>query len=194
MFGIVGAIISGIALFSFSVADTTHTFSDNSNTPAISSPSSNNNNSNSNSNSNTTVPTTQGSSGEVICEVGTQYATRWFTFTVNNLYTSSNYESITAASGNMLVIANVTLISTYSTPQPYGTFDWHLDDPSGVHIKPLNPVSDTMMPLEYTLEPNETRTYDVVIACPTDLTNPFLTYAEITVNGDVYKTFKIPVL
>ncbi|MCL2529784.1 MAG: DUF2510 domain-containing protein [Coriobacteriia bacterium] len=135
-------------------------------------------------------------SGDVIGQVGTKYATRWFDFTVNSMQVASSFGSVTAGSGNSLVIANVTITSTFDTPQPYGTFDWFVDDDSlSSFIYALDPVSgnNTMMPAEFTLNPGQTVTYDVVIEYPSNLSNPQFTYVEFGASGTVFNRFSIPI-
>jgi len=165
-----------------------------------------NNNNNNNNNNAITVPevpevpnnnnNTQQLSGDVTGQVGTTYSTRWFDFTVNSMQISSSYDGITAANGNNLAIVNVTITSTFDTPQPYGTFDWFVDDDSLPNfIWPLDPVSGSanMMPKEFTLDPGQSVTYDVVIEYPANLANPYFMYTEIGASGDVYTSFRIPV-
>jgi len=151
---------------------------------------------NNNTNNNNTNNNTQELFGDVTGQVGTTYSTRWFDFTVNSMQISQTYDSITARSGNNLVIVNVTITSTFDTPQPYGTFDWFLDDDTlSNYIWPLDPVSgsNNMMPEKFDLDPGQSVTYDVVIEYPSNLANPFFMYAEINANGDVFTSFKIPV-
>ena len=159
----------------------------------------NSNNSNTNSNTNTTitVPNTVEVSGNIIGQVGTTYATRWFDFTFNSMYTSNSYEGITAGNGNTLVVANITITNTTDSPQPFGTFDWLMDDASlPDYIRPLDPPSGAnsmMMPTNFTLGPGDTATYDVVIEYPANAPNPYFQYIEVSSTGEVYTTFSIPI-
>jgi len=133
-------------------------------------------------------------SGDVTGQVGTLYATKWFTFTVNSLTTAASYDSITAASGNTLAIANVTITNTFGSPQPFGTFDWFVDDDSlTAYIWPDAPVNANMMPESYTLNDGDTVTYDVVIEMPANLASPFFMYKEVDENSNVSATFRIPI-
>jgi len=133
--------------------------------------------------------------GDITGQVGKEYSTRWFDFTVNSMVTGPDYEGlIQAASGNTLVIANITITNTFGSPQPFGTFDWFVDDDSlADYIFPHNPVNNTMMPEAYTLEDGETVTYDVVVEFPANLANPYLMYIEADQKGETYNTFRIPI-
>ena len=156
--------------------------------------SNNNTNTNTNTNTNITVPPIEELSGDVTGQVGTTYATRWFDFTFNAMYTTQTYESITAASGNTLVVANITITNTFGSPQPFGTFDWFVDSASlPTYLDPLDPVSANMMPLNFTVDDGETVTYDVVVEMPANLNNAFFMYIEVSSTGDVYTSFKIPI-
>jgi len=140
-------------------------------------------------------------SGEVVGQVGQQYQTKWFKFTVNSLTTASTYEntssaqgSYSAGSGNILVIANITITNTFTSTQPFGTYDWHVYDSTlPDRIWPLSPLSAAMMPDDFDLDVNKTVTYDVVIEIPANLPNPSFTYVEVDEEGGVHTTFKIPI-
>ena len=133
-------------------------------------------------------------SGDVMGQVGVKYSTKWFDFTVNSLTTAQSYGSITAGNGNTLVIANLTITNTFGSTQPFGTFDWFVDDDTlAQYIFPLDPVSANMMPLNFDIKDAETVNYDVVIEIPANLPNPVFMYMEISSSGDVYTSFKIPI-
>ena len=154
-------------------------------------------NTNTNTDNNTVTIPAQQLTGSVIGQVGTTYATRWFDFTINSMHTSNSYESYTAGNGNTLVICNITITNTYSSAQPFGTFDWLLDDDAlPNYIFPMDPPSGAnsmMMPTNYTLNPGDTVTYDVVIEYPANLANPVFMYIEVDSNGQVGTAFMIPV-
>lgn len=132
--------------------------------------------------------------GDVTGEVGRLYSTKWFTFTVESMKTATTYGDYTAASGNTLLIAHITLTNTSGSDQPFGTFDWVVDDSSlGDYIIPLDPFTSKMMPAEFTLYDGETASYDVVIEYPTNLARPYLLYNEVNDLGTVSATFKIAI-
>jgi len=157
------------------------------------------NNNNSNNTGNTGNNGSSGGSsvaltGEIVGQTGVTYSTKWFDFTVNSLRTDSSFASITAANGNILVIANVTITNTFGSTQPFGTFDWLVDDDTlAEYIFPLAPVNDTMMPTDFDLEDGKTVTYDVVLEIPAGLPNPFFMYIEIDASGAAYNAFKLPI-
>lgn len=133
-------------------------------------------------------------SGEVTGRIGQEYSTRWFDFTINSMTTSESFEGYTAASGNTLLIANITITNTFGKTQPFGTYDWLLDDDSlADYISPMNPLSDTMMPESFDLPDGETVTYFVVFEYSSSLANPCLKYIELDENKTAYATFSIPV-
>ena len=134
---------------------------------------------------------TEDSSGDTIIKVGKTYKTRWFSFTIESLDTDTKYGSHTAASGNTLVIAHITLTNTSGSSQPFGTFDWLVDDDSLTdYIFPLSPLNDKMMPEEFDLEDGKTVSYDVVIEYSADLKNPYFMYIEEDEYGARYSSYK----
>lgn len=132
--------------------------------------------------------------GNVTGEVGQEYETKWFKFTVDSMEVSSTYGDYTAADGNNLLIAHITETNNSGSSQPFGTFDWFIDESSlDDYIYPLDPLNDEMMPIDFRLADGETASYDVVIEYPASLASPFLMYIEADDQGQTYTTFKIPV-
>lgn len=127
-------------------------------------------------------------------EVGVEYATKWFVFTVESLTTAQSYDAHAAADGNSLAIAHVTLTNTSGSSQEFGTYDWLVDDDTlSAYLYPLDPINSEMMPSSFTLSDGETASYDVVIEYPADLSNPFFMYIEADDQGNTYGTFRIPI-
>jgi len=131
--------------------------------------------------------------GDVTGQIGKEYKTQWFTFTINSMSTNSSFAGYTAASGNKLVIANITLTNIFGSSQPFGTYDWFVLGDNTDEIYPLSPLNDKMMPESFSLNDKETVTYDVVIEFPEDLKNPYFMYTEIDEKGTAGTTFKIPI-
>lgn len=132
--------------------------------------------------------------GDVTGEVGTEYTTKWFTFSVDSMTTGLTYEDYTAADGNKLLIAHITETNISGEKQPFGTFDWFVDDDTLIdYLYPLDPLNDKMMPASFELADGETASYDVVIEYPSTLTQPYLMYIEADETGQTYTTFKIPI-
>jgi len=158
----------------------------------------NNNNSSSSSNNNTSNNGGSVLYGDVTGQVGTEYATRWFTFTVNHMDVTPSIAEYAAANGKVLLIANVTITNTFGSTQPFGTFDWFVDDDTlSDYISPLSPFNAellNMMPDHFDLDDGQTVTYDVVVEFPENLPNPYFLYIEINEVGDAFTTFKIPIL
>jgi uncharacterized membrane protein len=133
-------------------------------------------------------------SGEFTGEVGRGYETKWFQFTVDSMTTASSYEGYTAASGNTLLIAHITETNIFGSTQPFGTFDWFVDDTSlDEYIYPLDPLNSDMMPDSFELRDGATASYDVVIEYPSNLANPYFMYIEADEDDNRYATFKIPI-
>lgn len=132
--------------------------------------------------------------GEVTGEAGVEYTTQWFTFEVESMSVANTYADYTAAEGNTLVIAHITETNISGASQPFGTFDWFVDDDSLTdYIYPLDPLNDAMMPTSFTLADGESASYDVVIEYPASLAAPYLMYIEADETGATYTTFKIPI-
>jgi len=136
---------------------------------------------------------TQLTGGDVTGKVGNEYATKWFNFTVNSMSTNTSFAGHTAADGNKLVIANITITNTFGTPQTFGTFDWFVMGDGSAEIYPLPPLNNSMMPENFEIKADETVTCDVVVEFPEDLKNPFFMYTEVDEQGSVFASFKIPI-
>ena len=131
-------------------------------------------------------------SGEFTGQVGVLYGTQWFDFTVNSKKIGTEYAGYDAGEGNELLIANITITNTSGSPQPFGTFDWFVDDTeSDYYYYPLDPHTDNMMPEQIMLDDGDTITYDVVIEFPADLPNPFVVYVEMSVQETRGATFML---
>ena len=139
-------------------------------------------------------PRAQMISGLFTGQVGVKYGTEWFEFTINTMTTGSEFAGHTAAEGFELVIANVTITNTSGATQPFGTFDWFIDDDLLMdYLFPLSPLTDSMMPDFFELANKETATYDLVIEIPINLPSPYLIYVELSEYEDEGATVRIPV-
>lgn len=188
--GAVVVIVAVVLILVFVVFkdNTPDSSANNNNAPSITTP---DNNSSDNSSDSTSA---QQLSGEVTGQVGTEYATKWFKFTVNSLTTTQSFADHTASGGNMLVVANITITNTSGSTQPFGTFDWFIDDDSLTeYIWPMDPLNSSMMPTSFDLEDGSTVTYDVVIEASADLASPYLIYAEMGADQSVGTMFKIAI-
>ena len=134
--------------------------------------------------------------GDNTGQVGKEYATKWFTFTVESMSTTSSIPEHSAAAGNILLVARISITNTSGAEQPFGNFDWFVDDDSLLdYIYPveLHDVNDQMMPEKFMLQDGESATYDVVIEFPENLADPSLVYIEADDQGQRYATFMIPI-
>jgi len=133
--------------------------------------------------------------GDVTGQAGKEYATKWFTFTVNTMGTGTSFAGYEAASGNKLVLANITITNTFGSPQPFGTYDWLVDDGSLANpYWPMAPLNSNMMPENYMLNDGETVNYDVLVEYPANMSNPNFMYIEVDEEGNTFTTFKIPIV
>ena len=160
-----------------------------------------------------------GCGGDVTSNVGTEYQTKWFKFTVNSMTTDTSYGSYTAASGNQLLVTNVTITNSLDDQQSFGTWDfWYVS--TGVFrfnndlplYSPMSPLNDNtvqansqmeetgmtilnnqMMPDNFFLSPGDSATYDIVIEFPKDMSSPYFIFTELDENNKIYKSFMFPI-
>ena len=132
--------------------------------------------------------------GDVVGQLHITYGTKWFTFIFNSMEVSQSYAGHNAADGNILAITNITITNTFTSPQPFGIFDWNVDaDGIKDYIIPMDPLNDKMMPENYTLEVGETVTYYLATEIPNDLKNPVYLYKEVNSSGEIFASFKIAI-
>ena len=160
-----------------------------------------------------------GCGGDVAANIGAEYKTKWFSFTVNSMTTETSYGGYNAASGNLLLVANVTITNTLTNPQSFGTWDfWYVSTDVFRFNKdlplysPMSPLKDNtvlpnnqeaangvtfinsqMMPDDFYLSPGDSATYDIVIEFPKDMSSPLFIFTEIDENERLYKSFKFPI-
>jgi predicted small secreted protein len=133
-------------------------------------------------------------SGDVTGEVGKDYRTQWFSFKVDSITKVDEYTGITALPGNELIDVVITEKNIFDESIPMGTWDFYVDAPSfPEYIFPLDPVDDTMMPLDFELAPDESATYHMVFEVPVDTTDLVLVYVEIDETESIGATFTIKI-
>lgn len=134
-------------------------------------------------------------SGDVTGEVGKVYRTEWFSFTVESVEVVSSYAGYTPAEGYVLYDTVVTETCTFDQPIPMGTFDFFMDHDSFMdYAYPLDPLNDSMMPLEFELDKGEFATYHMVFEVPEDVESGLrLMYVEVDENDTEHATFTIKV-
>jgi len=160
-----------------------------------------------------------GCGGDVNANVGTEYENRWFSFTVNSMTTEASYGGYNAASGNLLLIANVTITNTLTNQQAFGTWDfWYVSTEVFRHNRdlpfysPMSPLQDNtiqpndqtaasgvtflnsqMMPDDFYISPGDSATYDIVIEFPKDMSSPLFIFTEIDENERLFRSFIFPI-
>lgn len=135
-------------------------------------------------------------SGDVTGEVGVEYETKWFNFTIESMEVTSSYGDYTAAEGYSLLVAHINETNISGAEQPFGTFDWYITTDTmseSDYIFPMSPLNENMMEDSFYLEDGEGVSADIVIEFPSDLTGGYLTYIEIDSEGSTYATFRIPI-
>ena len=134
--------------------------------------------------------------GDVSGDIGKEYQTKWFTFSILEISHANTYAGLTPASGNEFIVIKLTEKNTTSISQVFGTFDWFVDAPSfSDYVYPLDPSpsDSTMMPLRFDLKPNESATYICVFEVPRNTQGLQLVYIELDDQDKVYGTFTIDI-
>lgn len=115
---------------------------------------------------------------------GDTLSTQWFDFTVDGAYSCARYGSYTAADGNKLVVATLTLKNTFGSPVDMWGDDFAIlwDDPDqdgGAAPALPEGISDGQFPNEYVLEIDEVRTGRAIYEVPQDFSDFTLAFQEI---------------
>ncbi|MDR3280968.1 MAG: hypothetical protein LBT23_10680 [Synergistaceae bacterium] len=130
--------------------------------------------------------------GDVTGEIGHEYKTRWFNFTVHSIDRVSEYAGYEPDEGNILLDVVVEEFCTFENSIEMGTFDFFMDaDSFDEYAYPLNPLDDTMMPEEFKLGPKERKKYHMVYEAPSDAKGVKLIYKEIDEEENTHATFTI---
>jgi hypothetical protein len=132
--------------------------------------------------------------GDVTGEVGKEYNTQWFSFTIKSIEHVDSYAGYTAEPGNELLVAVIAEKNTFSRSIPIGTYDWFVDsDTFSDYVYPLDPLDDTMMPDEMNLAVGQSVEYRCVYEVPVGLTDLRFMYVEVDESEQTHATFTIPV-
>ena len=114
--------------------------------------------------------------------VGDTLSTYWFDFTVNDVYSCTQYGSYTASAGNKLVVAAITLKNTCGESVDMWGDDfvilWDSEDDGAALALPAG-ISDDQFPDEYILKINETRAGMAVYEVPEDFRDFVIAFQEI---------------
>ncbi|MDR1616603.1 MAG: hypothetical protein LBR98_06280 [Syntrophomonadaceae bacterium] len=131
--------------------------------------------------------------GDVTGELGKTYATQWFEFTVDYIAPVDEYAGYKPDDGNRLVDVFIKEKGTFDEPSPMGTFDFYLESSLfDDYIYPMDPIDDSMMPLEFMLEKGQTVEYHMIYEIPASVPDVRLMYTELDEDEKEGATFTIP--
>lgn len=135
-------------------------------------------------------------SGDVTGEIGKSYRTQWFTFSVESIQAVEEYKGEVPDEGNMFLDIVVTEKNTWEANDDIPMFctDFYIEaDGYDTYedIYWLEPWDDSMMPLEFTLAPDEEVTYHLIYELPKEATNIRMIYVEEDENNNIGATFTI---
>lgn len=118
--------------------------------------------------------------GNVKGEIGKTYSTQWFEFTVKSIEKVDSYAGYKAQNGFELYSVLMNEKSTFDEEIPMGTVDFYMDtDSFEEYIYPIDPLDNTMMPLEFALNKGDVAEYYMVYEIPADTKGLMLCYTEI---------------
>jgi len=130
--------------------------------------------------------------GDVTGEVGKEYRTKWFKFTVHSIDRTGEYAGYKPEDGAVLLDVVIDETCTFKSPIDMGTFDFYIDAESlEEYIYPIDPLNDTMMPEEFRLEPKDKKQYHMIYEVPGDMNGLKLIYTEVDEDDNTHATFTI---
>ncbi|MDR1159752.1 MAG: hypothetical protein LBK69_03900, partial [Syntrophomonadaceae bacterium] len=81
---------------------------------------------------------------------------------------------------------------TFEEPVFMGTFDFYMDSSSfEEYVYPIDPINDSMMPLEFMLAKDQTVEYHMIYEIPGSTTDLQLMYTELDENEQDGATFTV---
>lgn len=132
--------------------------------------------------------------GNVKGEIGKTYSTQWFEFTVKSIEKVDSYAGYEPENGFELYVALLNEKNTFDEEIPMGTFDFYLDAESfEEYIYPIDPLDNTMMPLEFTLNQSDVAEYYMIYEIPSGTEGLMLCYTEIDEDDNVGVLFTIAI-
>jgi len=132
--------------------------------------------------------------GNVKGEIGKTYSTQWFEFTVKSIEKMDSYAGYEPENGFELYAVLLSEKSTFSKEIPMGTFDFYMDEDSfEEYIFPMDPLDNTMMPLEFKLNKGDAVEYYMIYEIPAGTEGLMLCYTEINENEDEGVLFTIAI-
>ena len=124
--------------------------------------------------------------------IGDTMQTVWFSFKVNSAEKVDEYNGYTAADGNMLLKANITIKNTYGMELPMFSDDFQLQWGEGDQDfgYAMEATTDEELEGEFTLKKGESVTGDLVYELPAENSGEYsISYLEIyddNVEGNVF--------
>ncbi|MDR1616602.1 MAG: hypothetical protein LBR98_06275 [Syntrophomonadaceae bacterium] len=138
----------------------------------------------------TVIPVIQNENVQGI--IGATYATQWFEFTVAYINLPSRYAGYTPADGKILVDVFMKEKGLFEEPVLMGTFDFYMDSSTfEEYVYPLDPIDDSMMPLEFYLAKDQTAEYHMIYEIPGDTSDLQLMYTELNAEEQEGATFTV---
>lgn len=134
------------------------------------------------------------SSELVACTIGQEYQTKWFSFQVHSIDKVASYTGYSPEAGFVLYDVLLSITNTYEQSQPFGTYDWYMDEvdwPS--YIYPLDPLGEEMMPDDFELAAGQTAQYHMLFEVPDEKQGLQLIYQETDYNDNLYNTYVIQI-
>lgn len=135
-------------------------------------------------------------------KIGDTMHTYFFDYTVNSAYTCSQYETYTPSEGNELLVADVTIKNTFNDKVVMFDSDFQAqwgDDSDEAFVAPVTyyldeteTVGPDVLPYEYTLQKDESRTGLLVFEVPQGKSEYSISYVEYfddDTEGDTFFVF-----
>lgn len=133
-------------------------------------------------------------SENTVGEFGNTYAGIWFDFTVESANEIDSYAGYSPQEGGILYDVIVKQIGNDSNI-PLGTFDFFLvSHEFDGQIYPLDPIDDTMMPIDFTLSKGEERQSHLVFELPEEYKGVYMQYAEYNSDSNSMLNFTIQIV
>ena len=134
--------------------------------------------------------------------LGTTMHTEFFDFTINSAYTCASYEGYTPDESNQMVVAEITVKNTFSESVPMFDTDFEIlwnDDADDAYEYPITyyletgkTIGQNMLPDQYKLAKNESRTGIVAYEVPageTDFVIGYQTIFDDESEGNIFFVF-----
>lgn len=130
--------------------------------------------------------------------MGDSMHTAWFNYIINSAYITNEFEGYTPSAGNELLVVDITVESTFNESIPMFLSDFQAqwndtaDDAYRWPVEDLDYLRSDILPNEYTLGVNETRTGLLLYEVPSgndDFSISFVEYYANDTTGDTFFVF-----